>query len=77
MPARHGCRLPTTMSYPDPLPHPDAKPAPDAVAIDGNGDVVMGTEVIISKRYGYDSEDNEMVAAMVEAYNAARAKVQP
>ena len=45
-------------------------PASYALEIDDNGDVVMGTEVVISKRYGYDSEDDDVVAAMVEAYNA-------
>jgi len=39
--------------------------------IDEAGDVVtLDGEMIISKRYGYDSEDDDVIAAMVEAYNA-------
>jgi hypothetical protein len=43
--------------------------------IDEQGDIVNEQgEVIMSKRYGYDSEDADVVAQMVEAYNQREAK---
>ena len=43
--------------------------------IDDAGDIVNEQgEMIISKRYGYDSEDSDVVAEMVEAYNKREAK---
>ena len=42
--------------------------------IDESGDVVtLDGEMILSKRYGYDSEDADVVAQMVKAYNQAGA----
>jgi len=42
--------------------------------IDESGDVVtLDGEMIIHKRYGYDSEDADVVAQMVKAYNQAGA----
>lgn len=38
--------------------------------IDSDGDIVtLDGEVVVSKRHGYDSEEDDLVAAMVEAYN--------
>jgi len=42
-----------------------------ALEIDADGDIVTADgEVVLSKWYGYDSEDADVIAAMVEAYNA-------
>jgi hypothetical protein len=43
--------------------------------IDEQGDVVtLDGEVVLSKRYGYDSEDSDVIEAMVKAYNQREAK---
>jgi hypothetical protein len=45
------------------------------LAIDEDGDIVNEQgEMIISKRYGYDTEDADVVAQMVEAYNQREGK---
>jgi hypothetical protein len=49
------------------------------LAIDEDGDVYVDGgerhgELVIQKRYGYDSEDSDVLAAMVEAYNQREAK---